>query len=162
MANLGAAGYAGIAGTAMSSIGSIFAGNAAKNSADAEAVQLRAKAAARRGEAQAGAVDARRQSQLMQSRALALTAAGGGSVADPSVVNYMGTVKAEGEYAALSRLYEGYDEAGGLDYAAATRENEGKAARALGYSRGITTALSGAESLYSKYGAPPPAPKKKK
>lgn len=145
--------WAGIAGTALSVAGPIYAGSKASDAAGDEAEQLRRRAGARRGEAQRAAAEERRQNRFARSRAQAVIASQGGSLADPGAVNYMGDLEAEGEYAALARLYEGYDEAEGLDAAARARRREGKAARTAGYLRGFTNALMGVETLRSKYGS---------
>ncbi len=144
--------WAGIAGTVLSAGGSIFSGRAAKRSADDEADQLHRRAGARRAEAQAGAREERRVNRYAKSRAQAVAAASGASLADPTFVNYMGDLDAEGEYGALSRLYEGYEEAAGYEDAATARRREGRAARTAGYARGLTSALIGVETLKSKYG----------
>lgn len=144
--------WAGIGGTVLTAGGDIYAGRAEKRSADDEAAQLNRRALARRAEAQSGAREDRRQARLVQSKARARVAASGGSLADPSIVNYMADAEGEGEFAALTRLYEGYEEAAGLDDAATVRRREGRAARTAGYLRGLSSAFAGFESLSSKYG----------
>lgn len=141
-----------IAGVAISALGSLKAGKDAKKGADNEAEQLARRAKARRAEAGLGAREERRQARLDQSRALALAAAGGGSVADPTIVNRMGDLHAEGEFSALARLYEGEEESAGLIDSSLARRREGKAQRAAGVLRGATTILSGASTLATKYG----------
>lgn len=144
--------WTGIAGTVMSAGGALYSGREAKRAADAEADQLRSRATARRAEAQRSASEERRQTRFAKSRAQAVVAAGGGSTADPSIVRYMADLEAGGEYDALARLHEGYEEASGLEDVARARQREGKAMRKAGTLRAVTTALSGAESLFGKYG----------
>lgn len=141
-----------IAGTVMSATGSVGAGNAAKKSADDEADQLNRRAIARRGEATAMAGEERRQARLKVSRARAVGAASGASLDDPTFVNLTADLEAEGEYGALTRMYEGHEEAAGIDEGAAARRREGKAMAKAGRTRAITTALMGGESLMTKYG----------
>jgi hypothetical protein len=121
-----------VASTVMTAGGQVYGGISAKRSADSEADQLRRRAITRRGEAGAAAREERRQSRLKMSRAQA--------------------VVAEGEYAALARLYEGEEEASGLEEGARAVKREGRAARVAGYTKGLTSIMSGVSTLRSKYG----------
>ena len=141
-----------ILGTVLSGVGDLWAGNEAKKFSDDEARQIRARASARRAEGGAAAADERRQARLAVSRAQAVAAAGGGSVDDPTVVNLMGDLHAEGEYRALGRIYEAETEAGGLEDIARLREKEGKAQKKAGILSAVSSALTGVETLRSKYG----------
>jgi hypothetical protein len=141
-----------LAGTAISAIGGLKAGKEAKKAANLEADQLAKRAAARRAEAGMSAREERRQARLDRSRALALTAAGGGGVDDPTIVNRMGDLHAEGEFGALARLYEGEEESAGLLDAALARRREGKAQRQAATLRAATTIMEGYSTLKSKYG----------
>lgn len=140
-----------MATTALSGAAALSEGRSAKRSADLEADQLARRAAARRAESHLAARDERRQSRLAQSRAQAVAAAGGRALDDPAFANYMGDVAATGEIGAMSRLYEGYEEAAGLEEGARVRRKEGRAARTAGNVRAITSVLSGVEDLRSKY-----------
>lgn len=140
------------AGQMFSGVSSIVGGIAAKRSADSEADQLRRKAGARRAEGVAGAIEERRQGRLNESRARAVAAASGAGVTDPTVVNLMGDIQADADYRALSRMYEGEEEAAGLDAAAKARKREGRAARLAGGLKGVGSILSGVDTLRSKYG----------
>jgi hypothetical protein len=141
-----------VASTVMTAGGQVYGGISAKRSADSEADQLRRRAITRRGEAGAAAREERRQSRLKMSRAQAVVAAGGGGLADPTIVNHMAKLEAEGEYAALARLYEGEEEASGLEEGARAVKREGRAARVAGYTKGLTSIMSGVSTLRSKYG----------
>jgi len=140
-----------IAGVVLSAVGMAESGANKKKAASSEAAQLAKRAAARRAESQYAAEDERRQARLVQSRALAVAAAGGGSIADPTIVNIMGDIEAEGEIAALSRLYEGYEESGGLEDAAVLRRREGRAAQSAGLISAASTTMQGVATLRSKY-----------
>lgn len=78
----------------------------------------------------------------MESRAIAVAAAGGGGVDDPTVVNLIGDLNAEGEYRILSSLYVGQSEATGLREQAYAARREGNAALNAGYVKGLTTVMS--------------------
>jgi hypothetical protein len=137
--------------TVLSGIAPVLAGTAAKKSADQEAEQIVARAKARRAEGGAAAREELRQSRLIQSRAQAVAAAQGADLSDPSLVNNFGDLAAEGQYRALARLYEGEDEARGLEAVARARKKEGRASRTAGYVRSATNVLTGVASLKGKY-----------
>ena len=152
MASLATGKGLSIAGTVLSSFGHLFGGAEEKKSSDAEAEQIRKRAAARRAEGNRGAIEERRQAQHKLSRAQAVAAASGASLADPTFVNLAGDIEAEGEYRALSRLYEASEESEGLEAAAQARKREGRAARLAGGIGAVSTILTGAETLKTKYG----------
>lgn len=141
----------GIASTVLSGIGAIATGRSVKKASESEADQLVARAKARRAEGGAAAREEIRQKRLIKSRAQAVMAAQGANLSDPTLVNLMGDLEAEGQYRALSRLFEGDDEARGLEEAARIRRKEGKAAQKAGLFRGVTNVLSGVSSLRSRY-----------
>ncbi len=124
---------------------SIRAGNEAKRSGDLDARELRKRANARRAAGQREAAEEQRNAELAYSRALAIAAASGGGVSDPTVVKLFADLQAEGDYRVLSRLYIGGDEAQGIDYRAAVAQREGKARRRLGQ-------FGAAVSFAEKYG----------
>ena len=102
----------------MGELTKIYSGVQKKRAADDQARQMRHKAAARRAESGSESREEKRQGRIKMSRAQAVAAAGGGSLADPTIVNLMGDLEAESEYRALTRLYEGEEEARGLEVGA--------------------------------------------
>ena len=145
-------GAAKMAGNVISGVGEIWAGNEAKKAADTDAARLRSIAGMRRSESQRAAIEERRQARLKLSRARAVAASSGAGVSDPTVINLMGDIDAEGEYRFMSRLYEGEAEAQDLEYRAYVRKNEGQARRTAGRIGAITSVLGSASSLNTKYG----------
>lgn len=137
-----------------------------------EADQLRVNAGQEVAAGQRGAIEARRQGVLTQSRAIATAAAGGGSIADPTVVNILARNAGEGVYRAGLSLYQGQErarqmrmQAEGKDYEASAALIGGDAqARAYqiqgqaGQTRALAAGISSASTLYSKYGLRPPSP----
>lgn len=128
-----------IAGTAMTAMGTIAQGNAAKSqgqaaqmAADFEAKQREVVAGQERAAAQRNYLTEKKQADLVSSRALAVSAASGGGVMDPTVVNLLGDIESEGHYRALMELYGGEERARGQEHAAATRRYEGDMAYAAG------------------------------
>lgn len=110
-----------------------------------EAGRLKRLAGSERATSQRAAIEERRQARLMQSRARAVAASSGAGVDDPTVLNIMSDLEAEGEYRALTRMYEGETAAQSLDL-------EGKERRRAARGQSIATVLSGAATFASKYG----------
>lgn len=124
-----------------------------------QADQLDIKAGQERASAQRLAIEQRRQAELLSSRALAVAAASGAGVDDPTVLNIMANIAGEGEYRALTALYEGEEEARGLELNADARRREAKNTKkaakfsALGTIIGAgSDAYGGATSMKAKYG----------
>jgi hypothetical protein len=141
-----------IFGTVLSAFGSIRGGKEAKKAADTEAARLRRQAGQTRASAQREALEVRRTSRYAQSRAQALAASSGGGASDPTVQNIIADLAGEGEYGALTALYEGEERALGMEDTATAVQREGRAKRTAGYLQGASTLLSGASSISEKYG----------
>lgn len=139
--------------TGLSSVSKILSGNSEaksiKAAADAQAAQMERNAGQERASAQRTMVAERKKSDLLNSRATAVAAAGGGSATDPTVIDIMGDITEQGEYNAMTALYNGESRASGMeDQARSTRFEAGmkaKSTRQKGF-------LGAAETLYSKYG----------
>lgn len=122
---------------------------AARADAEFEATQLEQAAGRDRASSQRRAAEERRQAALVQS---ALQARAGGGGLDPTVLNLSADIAGEGEYRALSALYEGEETARGKEASAAAARRTGQArGRAMDYAS-ATTLLSTSNSLYGKYG----------
>lgn len=141
-----------VAGTAMSAGGSILAANAEAKELRKEAEQLDAQAGLERATSQRSAIEERRQARLASSRGLAVAAASGGSVDDPSVLNALAGIEGEGEYRALSALYSGEETARGMEGEADARRRGAKSVKTAGYMKAASTILSSGGSLAGKYG----------
>jgi len=87
----------------------------------------------------------------MESRAIAVAAASGAGVDDPTIVNLIGDLNAEGEYRVMSRLYVGEDEAEGLRQQSYAATREGEAALNAGY-------VGAVKSVMSLWGGKPTTP----
>lgn len=74
---------------------------------------------------QRDAVEERRTSTLLESRARAVAAASGAGAHDPSVANIVGRIRGEGAYRAATMLYAGEDKARVLRLQAAAKRYEG-------------------------------------
>jgi hypothetical protein len=155
-----------VAGLGMSVMGGMQAANAAKaqgraqqQASDYAAKQAEVQAGQERAAAQRRAIAQRRQTARVQSSLQARAAASGAGALDPSIIDLTGDIAQEGEYRALTALYEGEERARGLENRATLSTYEGAAARAAGNARAssittstIGTALSSASSLFMKYG----------
>lgn len=108
---------------------------------------------------QRAAAEQRRQGEHLASRALAVAAASGAGVSDPTMVNILANVRGEANYRAAVALYEGESMARNLRLEAATGRVSGFEALAEGYARqqGYALAATGRGlreigSLYARYG----------
>ena len=138
-----------IIGTVLSVGGNISAGNAQDKAATFQASQLEQQAGQERAAAQRRAIEDRRQAQLAQSRLLALS---GGSSTDATIVGLSADIAEEGEYRALSSLYEGEERARGDEMRAKALRYEGKQAKKASKIKAVSSLLSGGSSLFDKYG----------
>lgn len=137
--------------TILSAVGSAQQGRAQQRAANYQAAQYEQQAGQERASAQRAAIEEHRKATLAQSRALAVSAASGAGASDPTVMNIMGDLGSEGEYRALSALYEGEERARGLQMGAQAKRYEGATAKQAGNMRAASTILSGGMSLYDKY-----------
>lgn len=145
--------FAQTAGTILSAVGGIqsfISGNQQAKSAKAAA-----KVAADSEVATAikDANEERKRAALVGSRARAVSAASGGSASDPTVVDILSDIGGEGEYRAMSRMYSGQQRAKDITYQGAADAYGAKQQGMAGLMKGMTTALSGGQSLFEKYGA---------
>ena len=120
---------AAVVGAATTALGAIqqgqaqkAAGEAAANAANyraqlanTEAQAMDIRAGQERASAQRAALDERRRANLIGSRAKLLAAASGGAVDSPDIEGIMGAIGNEGEYRALTALYQGEERGRGLE-----------------------------------------------
>lgn len=141
--------------------------NQAADSADAQALQLQQEAGQQRAAGQRRAQEQRRQAAIAGSNVLART--GGGST-DASIMGLTGNIAGEGEYNALTNIYEAEESALGYEGQAGTAKRQasmyrssgqaavargaaqGEAARRAGNLSSAATIFSTGSSLYGKYG----------
>jgi len=106
-----------------------------------QASQMESIAGQERASAQRTALLERRKQRLAQSRATALAAAGTGDTLDPSVINILGDLEAEGSLAARTAMWTGEERARDYESSAAMRRAEGEMTASSGiYQAGITRA----------------------
>jgi hypothetical protein len=135
---------------------------------EGERRQAAAEFAAWQAEEQAGtaiaisqreAKEAQRLGDIEASRALAVAAASGGGVSDPTIVRVLANVKGESAYRANVALYEGEARARQLRLDAAAGRVSGAYAKEEGLARqrsyqlaAVGSAFSSGASLYTRYG----------
>lgn len=146
--------FIAIAGAVMSVVSKVSEGRQAKAAAGFQADQLEQNAGQERAASQRQAIENRRQARLATSRLQAL-AGGGGS--DPTVVNLAADLAGEGEYRAMSSLYEGEERARHNELSAASARLTGKAQQQGAVMSGIGQALQSGSQIYSRYGGGGPA-----
>jgi hypothetical protein len=136
----------------------IFSANAARQEGKQRqaALEYSAKldeqnAGQRQAASQRAAAEERRRGILAQSRALAVAAASGASASDPTVVDIVSDLNAEGTYRGMLALYQGEDEARQLRQSAATKRYGGEVAREAGNTNAVASILKGGSSLFMKY-----------
>lgn len=139
------------ASTALQAGGTIIGSSAQSRELKREAVQLDQQAGQDRASSQRAAMEQRRQARLLQSRALARAAATGGA-SDPTVVNILANLEGEGEYRALTALYEGEERARNSEMQADARRREAKNAKKAGLIQAGGQVLQGAATIYGRYG----------
>ena len=142
-----------IAGTMMQYRGARDAARAAERAGQYEAVQYEQNAGQAQAAAQRAAAEERRKSRFAQSRALALAAASGGA-SDPTIVDIVADLAAEGTYRGLMDIYEGEDRARQMRMAAGAARCGG-AVKAHAYrEQANSSLLRGGMSLFTKYAKP--------
>jgi hypothetical protein len=146
-----AAPYVAAAGTVVSVVQQQNAGKQAQLNADFEAAQYEKQANAELAVSQQDAVRARRESRYLQSRAQAVAAASGAGATDPTVVNLIGDLEEEGEYNALTALYNGSQRAEAARSGATITRQRGKAYRNAAKTNSFATVIDGASSM-ARYG----------
>jgi hypothetical protein len=91
-----------------------------------QASQYKTKAGREQASAQREFLERRRQQRLSESRAVAVAGASGGGVGDPTVLNIIGDIAGEGDFAAQTALFEGDSAAHLLNTEAALAIYEGE------------------------------------
>mgnify|MGYP001606871182 CR=1 FL=1 len=145
-----------IAGTALSAGSSIIGANQEARQYRSAADQLDVQAAQQRAMSQREAIDQRRQARLATSRGLAVAAASGGGADDPSVVNLLADLEGEGEYRALTSLYNGEEQARAKEVQATDYRSAAKNAKTMGWLKAGTTILNAGSTIADRAGGKKP------
>lgn len=103
--------------------------------AEFQALQLDINAKQQQAAARRSANEELRKSELLQSRALAVAGASGGSASDPDILRITSRLAQEGQYAADTHTYNGDEAARAMRIGAAVSRYEGKQARKVSVTR---------------------------
>lgn len=141
-----------VAGSALSAGSTILGANSEAKQLRSEAEQIDIQAGKERASSQRASIEERRQAAKVSSRALALAAASGAGASDPSVINNIAEIEGEGEYRALTALYNGEETARGQEFEADNRRKEAKNVKKAALVKAAGTILSTGSSLFGKYG----------
>lgn len=139
-------------GTVLSSRSQKKQGEQAQDAANFEADQLEESSGQQIASAQRTAIEDRHQGALAQSRALAVAAASGGGASDPTVVNIISKLAGEGAYRGMVDLYSGEEKARQMRVQADITRKGGGQAYQNAQNTSLATAISGASSLFTRYG----------
>lgn len=139
-----------VGGAGLSAAGSIIGGNSQAKELRMQAAQLDAQAGDDRASAQRQSIEERRQTRIAGSRALALAASSGGGADDPSVVNLIANMEGEGEYRALTALYNGETEARSKEDQAAANRRGAKTAKTVGMLKAASSIIGAGSSMFNR------------
>ena len=142
-----------LAGVAMTAGSKVYGGIQQKQAMDYSAAQLNQEAGQSVASGIQGAISERRKAAYVASDARARTAAAGFTTTGTTAIANEGQITGEGEYRALTSLYQGNDRAQELNIRGQGMRNEGAAAQTAGYISAASTVMSGGTSFYDKYGA---------
>ena len=150
--------FTNLVGSFQSASAARISGQRAQVEAQFEAAQLKQQAGQAEAAGTYAADEQVRQTALIQSKALAVAAANGGGVSDPTIVNLLSRNAGEGAYRAAVALYDGESRARSLNMQAASKIYEGQLAsdaagqKAKGYEIGGVSKLFGTgASLFANY-----------
>ena len=139
-------------GALVGAVGSIMQGNAAAAQAKGQAKMLEKRANEERAVSHREAIRKTREAKMLQSRGQAVAAASGGGAADPTVVNLMGGIGAEGKYQSGIALYEGETKGRGLEFEAKLKRAEAKQHKLAGMIGAFSSVLNGLSSFGGSFG----------
>lgn len=140
-----------LAGNAIGAVSHSRFGQQARESADFQAAQLRQNAGEAQASSQRAAFDIDRQTQIVNSHALAVAAASGGGASDPTVVNLIARNAGEGAYRKAVALYQGDERARLMNLQATAKEYEGRNVAANSNLVAAAQGLRGVGSLMQGY-----------
>ena len=126
-------------------------GKLEKSRRERKAKLLREQAVQERASGQHASEEQRRKAEIIMSNAQATVAAGGGGTIDPSIMQLITGLTAEGERAAGTEKYQAETAAQGFESGAIEEVSQGYAAKRAGDIGALSTLLEGGASVYSMY-----------
>lgn len=152
MAHIGISAALALAGTAVSAIGTIAAGQARQQAANYEAAQYENRAKEERAAAQQQGFEIARQKRLALSRNQAVAAASGFSSTDASSLDLIGEIESYGTWQEQLAQYGGDARAEALKAQAQGSRMTGRAAATGSFIDAASTLIGGASTFFGKYG----------
>lgn len=140
-----------VIGGAVSAVGTLAAGGAAKDASYFKAAQEQQAAQESRAASQRQSMEHRRQAGLALSKVQAGAAASGAGASDPGILKIAGDIAGRGEYQSLADMYTGENRARGLEDSAMGDRMSGDAAQTGSYYKAAGTLLSTGGSFYDRY-----------
>lgn len=141
-----------VGGTLLSANAQVDKGVSSNASYQFRAQQLDQLSGQQEAASQRVAIDDARKAKLLGSRAQAVAAASGAGADTRTVTDIISNIAKEGSYRSSLALYQGSSDAQQTRLRAAGERFSGNAAVSAGQTAGFATLLSGASSLFSKYG----------
>lgn len=140
-----------LGGTALSAIGTMQQGKAQKRMAEFEAKQMEANAKKVEAAGAQDAIEKRRQTELMLSRAQAAAGATGFSAVSPDVLSILGGISQEGDRAFQTELFNSRDQANQMRAQAGATRYSGAIAKKASTVSALATGISGAADAGGLY-----------
>lgn len=143
-------------GAATTALGKVSSGYAQRGALDAASNELTQEAGQSVAAGIQGATAMRRRTAYIASNAQSRIAAGGLSTTGTSAQAVLSGIHGQGEYEALTQLYQGYDRANELNFRASQMRTQGLNAVTGGWVGGVNTVLGFAgspsgQSFFDKY-----------
>ena len=98
----------------------------------------------------------RHKGDLVTSRALALSAAGGGDATDPTSLNIIADIKGESAFREAAAMYTGEEDARILRMGGEIAKEEAEASASAYQIGALSSALSGGATLFDRFGGSQP------
>lgn len=141
-----------IAGTLVSAVGQYQAGQSQQAGYQYEAASARQAAGEATAAGSAAAEQQARKTAIVQSDATSAAAASGTNPGFGSALTNTGRIAKFGTYNGLMAMYDAQVNATGLKNQAGADEFSGQQAASAGTTKAFGTLISGADTLFSKYG----------
>lgn len=142
----------------IAAVGTLYSAYQQKESGKEEKVRrerraklMREQAVQERASGQYASEEQRRRAEIIASNAQATVAAGGGGTIDPSIMQLITGLTAEGERAAGAEKYQSETAAQGFESGAIEEISQGYAAQRAGDTAALSTLIEGSASAYSMY-----------
>lgn len=139
-----------LAGGAMGAFGALEEGDAAYKASEFQSLQAGMNINTALASGERGAIEEKRQADLVKSRIISVAAASGASASDPGVINLVARQEGYGALKAGMALYRGQEEARQQQMRADAAEYEGRMARRQSRISAISSMFMAGASAWGK------------